>query len=300
MTAALLLAALAVAGGTTLVLADLPWFRRPSLAERLRPFTPGGGPHRRSPLPDVGSFRDVVVPVCRQLGDRLAGAFGVQEELGRRLERLHLDIDPNRFRARQAAWSVAGAAMGAVLGAGLGPTGVGILAVPAGALLAFLLTEQRLATLSARHQESLRLELPVVAEQLGILLGAGYSVGASLDRLAARGAGTCSRDLARVVRRIRQGLDERDALREWADVADVPALHRLVRVLALDREATDLSRLVSAEARAMRREAHRRLVEAIERRSQQVWIPVTVAALVPGALFLAVPFVDALSLIAGT
>jgi hypothetical protein len=49
----------------------------------------------------------------------------------------------------------------------------------------------------------------------------------------------------------------------------------------------------------MRREAHRRLVESIERRAQQVWVPVTVAALLPGAIFLAVPFIDALSLIAG-
>jgi tight adherence protein C len=32
----------------------------------------------------------------------------------------------------------------------------------------------------------------------------------------------------------------------------------------------------------------------MERRSQQVWIPVTVATLVPGVIFLAVPFVEAL------
>ena len=34
--------------------------------------------------------------------------------------------------------------------------------------------------------------------------------------------------------------------------------------------------------------------EQIERRSQQVWIPVTVAALVPGAIFIAIPFLEAL------
>ena len=41
---------------------------------------------------------------------------------------------------------------------------------------------------------------------------------------------------------------------------------------------------------------HRELVEAIERRGQQVWIPVTVATLVPGVLLLAVPFVEAMRL----
>jgi len=77
---------------------------------------------------------------------------------------------------------------------------------------------------------------------------------------------------------------------------DVEALTRLVPVLALNREASDLGRLVSEEARAIRRDAHRSLVESIERRSQQVWIPVTVAALVPGVLFLIVPFMEALRL----
>ena len=44
----------------------------------------------------------------------------------------------------------------------------------------------------------------------------------------------------------------------------------------------------------MRRESQRRLLERIERRNEQVWIPVTVATLVPGVIFLAIPFVDAL------
>jgi tight adherence protein C len=132
-----------------------------------------------------------------------------------------------------------------------------------------------------------------------MLLGAGYSLGGALTRLAARGTGAVSADLSRVVRRVRQGLDERRALQEWADIADLPAVHRLVRVLALDHEATDLGRLVAAESRLVRRDAHRRLVEAIERRAQQVWVPVTVAALLPGAVFLAVPFIDALTLVTG-
>jgi hypothetical protein len=101
-----------------------------------------------------------------------------------------------------------------------------------------------------------------------------------------------------VAGRIRQGLGEVEALREWAAVADVDALHRLVGVLALNHQAGDLSRLISDEARAVRRDVHRQLVETIERRSQQVWIPVTVAALVPGVIFLAVPFIEALRLFA--
>ena len=76
----------------------------------------------------------------------------------------------------------------------------------------------------------------------------------------------------------------------------MPSVDRLVAVLALNREAADLGRLIADEARTDRAEVHRELIETIERRSQQVWIPVTVATLVPGVLFLAVPFIEAMRL----
>jgi Flp pilus assembly protein TadB len=102
-----------------------------------------------------------------------------------------------------------------------------------------------------------------------------------------------------VCTRIRHGLSELDALREWADRAGVDALDRLVHVLALNHETGDLGRLISEEARTLRRDAQRELSETIERRGQQVWIPVTVATLVPGVLFLAVPFIEAMRLFSG-
>ena len=163
-----------------------------------------------------------------------------------------------------------------------------------GPVLAFLVVEQQLATRSDQRKRRLFLELPVVSEQLGMLLSAGFSLGAALNRLAMRGAGASGQDLRRVVARIRHGVSEVDALREWATVADLDALTRLVAVLALNREAGDLGRLIAEEARSIRRDVQRELIEQIERRSQQVWIPVTVAALVPGAIFIAIPFVEAL------
>jgi tight adherence protein C len=214
-----------------------------------------------------------------------------------RLERLHSPLDATAFRLRQVGWSLAGFGVGALLAAALRPPPVvGLFLVVAGPLLAFLVLEQRLASASDAWKRRLFLELPVVAEQLAMLLTSGYSLGAALNRLAARGHGVAGRDLARVCGRIRQGLSEVDALREWAAVADVEALTRLMPVLALNREASDLGRLVSDEARSIRRDAHRLLIETIERRSQQVWIPVTVAALVPGILFLIVPFLEAMRL----
>lgn len=289
--------------GATLVLSTVRWFARPPLVERLRPYAPGGlsGPSRRSSLLSVESFGDVVRPLCRTVGERLARLFGVSEELGVRLARIHSPDDVTGFRVRQVGWSVAGLAVGTLLSVALGPPApIAMLFVLSGPLLGFLVPEQRVASASEAWQRRLRLELPVVAEQLAMLLSAGYSLGAALNRLAARGQGNAARDLRRVCGRMRQGLSEIAALREWDEVADVEALHRLLPILALNREAADLGRLISEEARSIRKDTQRRLIETAERRAQQVWIPVTVAALVPGVIFLAVPFLEALRLFAGT
>jgi Flp pilus assembly protein TadB len=288
--------------GAALLLSQVRWFSRRPLVDRLRPYTPGG---TQTPAPggvlSVDSFREVIAPLSRTIGERLSHLFGVGEELAVRLDRIHSPMDVTAFRVRQVGWSAAAFGVGALLSLAFGlPAIVALLFVIGAPLLAFLVLEQQVASESARWQRRIFLELPVVSEQLGMLLSAGYSLGAALNRLAVRGHGACGRDLARVCGRIRQGLSEVDALREWAAVADVDALDRLIAVLALNREAGDLGRLISEEARAIRREVQRELVETIEKRSQQVWIPVTVATLLPGVIFLAVPFVEALRLFAST
>jgi Flp pilus assembly protein TadB len=296
------LMALALFVGSTLVLSELRWFRRRPLVDRLAPYVPGGASaRRRGAVMSAASFGQVIAPLARAVGEQAARAFGVTESLAVRLERVHSPLDVTAFRVRQLAWAVAGLVGAGVVAAAAGQSGpVALVFVLGGPVLAFLVVEQQLATASARWQRRIFLELPVVSEQLGMLLGAGYSLGAALSRLAARGTGACGRDLVRVTGRIRQGLTEVEALREWATVADVDALRRLVSVLSLNRQAGDLGRLIGDEARSIRRDVHRELVETIERRGQQVWIPVTVAALVPGVIFLAVPFIEALRLFANT
>lgn len=286
--------------GASLLLSELRWFRRRSLAERMAPYVPGGRavPTGTSWL-TADSFRQVVAPLARSVGESVARAFGVTEALARRLERVHSPLDVTGFRVRQLGWAALGLAGGVVVAVALPVPGLVALAFVAGApLLAFLVVEQRLAAESDRWKRRIFLELPVVAEQLGMLLGAGYSLGSAVSRLAERGQGACGQDLRRVRGRARQGVGEAEALREWAEVADVDALRRLVAVLAVNRQSGDLARLIGEEARAVRRDVHRELVETIERRAQQVWVPVTVATLVPGVIFLAVPFVEALRLFA--
>ena len=292
--------------GSTLVLLEGRWFRRAPLVDRLRPSTAVAGSRgpRRAQRLEVGalaSARGLLMPLAENAGGHLSTWFGVHETIATRLERVHDPISPGAFRLRQigrAAAVGATVALMALLG-GAGDLLVVAVAVSA-ALLTFLAIEQQLAARSTRWQRQLFLELPVVCEQLGMLLAAGYSLGQALARLSRRSDAVIARDLRRVVGRLQQGIDEESALREWSDLALVPALDRLLAVLALNREATDLGSLIVEEARALRTEVHRELIERIERRGQQVWIPVTVATLVPGVLFLAVPFIEAMRLFTTT
>ena len=291
----LALASLLCFAGATLLLSELRWFRHRSLAARISPYLPGGRIAGRGELLSVESFGALLRPLAETAGSLAARLFGVSEELPRRLRRVHWDLDAPGFRMRQMGWALASIVAVAVIALLLSfPAVLTLMALAVAPLLAFLVIEQQLANASDRWKERVFHELPVVAEQIAMLLGSGYSLGAALTRIADRGTGAIAADLHRVVARVRQGSSEIDALREWSELVDVDAVRRLVSVLALNREAGDLGGMVAAEARTSRAEAHRALIESIERKNQQVWIPVTVATLVPGVILIAVPFFDAL------
>lgn len=300
MSRLVVLSALGLWLGATLLLSRVRWFARVPMSERLRPYASGG--MASAPRPGVlsaESFRDAIGPLASTVGERLARVLGVAEELDVRLARIHSPLDATGFRIRQVGYAVAALGVATLFSAAFRPPlPIALLFVAGGPLLAFLVLEQQLATASKSWQRRVFLELPVIAEQLAMLLSAGYSLTAAMNRVATRGAGACARDLRRVLARIRQGLSDVEALREWAATVQVDAVDRLVPVLALNREASDLGRLLSEEARGIRRDVQRELIELVERRGQQVWIPVTVATLVPGVIFLAVPFVTALQLFA--
>jgi tight adherence protein C len=287
--------------GVTLLLSELRWFARAPLVERLRPYAPGGmGQAGRSGVLSLETFREAVAPLARTVGERLSRLLGVTEDLDVRLRRVHSPLDVTAFRVRQVGLSLAGFGVGALVTLTVRPPlPIALLLVAGGPLLAFLVLEQQVGAASHRWQRRLFLELPVVAEQLAMLLSAGFSLGAALNRITARGRGCCARDIGRVCARIRQGLSVEQALAEWAATAQVAEVDQLVGVLALNREASDLGRLLSEEARGIRREVQRQLVEQMERKTQQVWIPVTVATLIPGVILMVIPFIQALKRFSG-
>ncbi len=287
---------LAMFGGTALLLSLVRWFGRTPVIERLRPYTPGGfGVTSHQSVLSVDSFREVIGPISSQIGASLSRVFGISEDLETKLRRLQSPLDASAFRIRQVGYSLVALVLAVTVPMAVGIAAPVIVLAAVGApTLTFLVLEQQIIGASQHRQDRLFRELPVVAEQLGMLLAAGYSLSAALHRLSLRGSGVISEDLRIVLGRVRQGLSEQEALEEWSELANVDALTRLVAVLGLNREAGDLGTLISDEARAIRREAHRELLEAIERKDQQVWIPVAVAALIPGTILIAIPFIQAM------
>jgi Flp pilus assembly protein TadB len=287
--------------GWTLVLAELRWFRRVPLAERLRPHVRAAATRPpTSGVLSVDSLRDVLGPLVSGVGARASRALGLGDELTGRLHRAGSRHDPTSFRLHQFAVGVASLlAVAAVAAVAPVPLPVSLFAPPVAFAVAYLVVEQRLVAASTAWQRRVVLELPVIIEQLGMLLSSGHSLSGAVARIGRRGHGECAGGFRTATMRVGQGLAEVDALREFAAIAQVPALDRLVGVLSLNREASDLGALISTEARLVRREVHRSLVETIERRGQTVWIPVTVATLLPGVIFMAVPFVDAMRQLTG-
>ena len=289
-------AALLLFLGLVLILSELRIFRTRSLAARVSPYLPGSRGRSAHGILSLETFQDLLRPLAEATGAVIAKVFGVSEELPRRLRRVHSELDPAEFRVRQVGYAVGSLIVVLLVGLvlALPPTFV-LFAALAAPLLAFLIVEQQLARESEQWQHRTFHELPVVAEQIAMLLGSGYSLGAALQRVSERSSGTIATDLEVVTARVRQGTGEQAALREWADTVDVPAVGRIVSILSLNRESGDLGTMVAAEARTVRAESHRELLESIEKKNQQVWIPVTLAALVPGVILMMIPFISALS-----
>lgn len=282
--------------GIALVLSTLGPLRRPTLRRRLQPYL-GVRPQSEAP-----SLRRRLAPLTLVVGEHLARPLRATEPLERRLRRAHHPLDPGAFRFRQLGHAIAGLGLAGAL-AGAAPTTlhplVTVVLVLSTPVVVFATHEHLLAELDRGQTRQVTRELPTVAEQLGMLLASGRSVAAAIAHLGDRGHGPLADDLRRVTGRLQQGVDERSALQEWADLRPVPGISHLVGVLTLAGETTDLDHLVEQESDAIRDQAHRQLLADLERRSQQVWVPVTVATLLPGSLLLLVPFLDALRLFAG-
>ena len=86
------LVALALWAGSTLLLSELRWFRRRPLVERVAPYVVGGTDvRRRGAVMSAASFVQVIGPLARTVGERVARADfeSVQRRVPRDDDRRH-------------------------------------------------------------------------------------------------------------------------------------------------------------------------------------------------------------------
>ncbi|MEZ5237498.1 MAG: type II secretion system F family protein [Microthrixaceae bacterium] len=308
------LAWLALFAGAALLLSCLGPFRRLPRHRRASPYVtrdaverirPGHLAHAtHGPAPDLSrvpsALSAVVGPLAVSAGDRLARMTGIRSGVEERLSAAGRPGSATDFRLRQFTIFLATLGIGVLVSLLTSPAAPLLVALLVAApVLAALVPEHRLEAAIEARRRRLDAELPVIAEQLATMFDAGMSLGTGLDRIADRGTGIAAEEIAAVQVRVRRGRDQFEALRSWSDRSRSSAVERFVAALAMHAEAADVGSLLGSEARAMRESAHRQLVESIERRAQAVWIPVTVATLVPGLVLIAIPFVDAMTRISG-
>ncbi len=255
-------------------------FRIPTLARRLNPAPPATAPWTES----IGRVVEWVV-----------ARLGVHSELSQRLARAADHRSIEAFRAAQIVTALVSSTLAAGIAALVhapqpATLGLGVLV----AVVAVLAHEQLLVERGDKRRVTSELELPVVAEQLAILLSSGSSVGTALAWVAQRGDGVLAAEFRTMHEHVAHGADQNQALEALGTRLGSERVRRLCLLLSLNHRTSDLGHLVAQEAAVQRREGHRELLADLERRSQQVWIPITLAALVPGSMVLAIPLLDSL------
>ncbi len=142
--------------------------------------------------------------------------------------------------------------------------------------------------------------MPAEIEKLAVYLAGGYSLVGALSRIAERSKSPCTEIFEAVARSMRGGGALSDALAAAQEGSSIPSLTRLTKVLEGALYGADLVKAARNEAASQREDLHRRALAEMEKNSQKVWIPITIAALVPGIVLIFVPFVAVMKAVTGS
>lgn len=146
-----------------------------------------------------------------------------------------------------------------------------------------------------RRNRSLDFAIASVLEQVHLKVMNGNSLKAALT--AAEDPG--NRDVRYLLNMLKSGLDLPQAGTFWINDFDNPTKRRVVDILTSNATAAETLALVEALIEHLRNEQKFALIGEIERRNQLVWIPVTLAVLLPGMIFIAIPLEATLKALLG-
>lgn len=303
-----LLAALVAGSGIYLAVTALPWGApRPTLDEQLRRFDldvqlakrpPRSGPRPLLPWPGLdAALRPFLEDLARPLRRLLGGADGTPSGLAADLAVLRPGMTPAGFVASQLLWAglAGGVGFGLVLAGGrASPTGLAAAGLLG--LLGFLWPLLRLRAASRARRGRIVAELPQIAQLLSSTVSAGLVPDAALERVARRSAGVLGLELRRVSQQVSEGHRSMvDALAELAARERVPELGRLVALLrAADEQGLPVVQPLLVMATSLLEQQATRLVEAGEKGTVRMVVPLGLVMVPVVLLVVAVPTWDAL------
>jgi tight adherence protein C len=175
-----------------------------------------------------------------------------------------------------------GAAFGAVIGGACG----------------WFSRDQWLRRETAVRNRLLRQDLPVALDLMSIAIIAGEGVPEALRRAAEHGSGPLRRELADTVDRIRAGASVAEALGDLGSRNREPALARCTDALVISLErGTPVARTLQANARELREEERRSLLEVGGRREIAMLLPIVFLVLPVSVVFALYPGLVSLELL---
>lgn len=117
----------------------------------------------------------------------------------------------------------------------------------------------------------------------------GITGGNSLQKALTSANNLGNQDIEHLQNLLRSGMDIERSSKLWLDDFQTPAKQRLADLWSTKTTTSEMLALIENLLQWLNSEQRFFLTSEIERRNQLVWIPVTVAVLLPGMIFIAIP-----------
>lgn len=136
-----------------------------------------------------------------------------------------------------------------------------------------------------RRTQHLNFALTPFLQQVRLKITSGNSLQKALTSTSNVG----NQDIEYLQNLLRSGMDIESSSRVWLDNFQAPAKQRLADLWSTKTTTSEMLTLIEDLLQWLHSEQRFYLTSEIERRNQLVWIPVTVAVLLPGMIFIAIP-----------
>ncbi len=135
-------------------------------------------------------------------------------------------------------------------------------------------------------------------DQLSQTLDEGRSFDVAFVTATKQVGGLWQEVFTNALKEISNGLDLRTAVLPTVIVFELSRLKLLIEMTKDTRLTSEIPQIVRSISMSIKDEIHREHLTTIEKRTQLVWIPVSIAVLIPGSLLLLIPLFNSLKLLA--